>query len=168
MVEEKITTAIITNALDDRTKIRGFEKITIAKNNDDIHLPKRMTIHSAGYDFVSPISIIIPKQQFATIPLGIKAYFQPDEVLLIYSRSGLATKQGIRLRNATAVIDSDYYNNEHNEGEICIILENSSDKDFEVTKGMRIAQGVFQKILFADDDSEQVKKQSRQGGLGST
>ena len=63
------------------------------------------------------------------------------------------------------IIDSDYYNNPDNEGEIKLILYNLGDEDVIVEKGERIAQGLFTKYLVADGDNIKTK---RLGGFGST
>jgi len=49
--------------------------------------------------------------------------------------------------------------------EITISLDNTSDTDYVINKGDRIAQGLFQKYLLADDDNVTKK---RVGGIGST
>jgi dUTP pyrophosphatase len=146
-------------------KIRGFEKVTREKNNKELKLPKRSTKHSAAYDFFLPKDIEIPAKKHIKIHSGIKSYFLPDEVLFIFTRSSLGTKKGIILRNTTGVIDSDYYNNSDNEGEIIITLFNTSTEDVKIKKNEKFCQAVFQKFLIADQGDS---KQKRLGGLGST
>jgi len=146
--------------------IRGFEKISKEKNNEDVKLPIRTTKHSVAYDFFSPKNIVIPAGKSVLIKTGIKAYFQEDEVLHIYTRSGLGSKHGIQLRNSVGVIDSDYYNNPDNEGELLVTLLNTSDKEFIINKGDRFCQAIFQKILLVDNDI--TPDQQRIGGYGST
>ena len=68
--------------------------------------PRRGTKHSAGYDFISPIEIIIPAHGMAKIPTGIKAQMNEDEVLYIYSRSSIGFKTAIRLSNVVGVVDA--------------------------------------------------------------
>ena len=55
-------------------------------------------------------------------------------------RSGLAVKYGLTLPNAPATIDSDY------RGELMIPMINLGTEPVAVTRGMRIAQLVFQRI----------------------
>jgi dUTP pyrophosphatase len=64
------------------------------------------------------------------------------------------------------VIDSDYYNNEKNEGHIMIAIENTSEKDVELNKGDRIVQGIFVKYLTATNETTPID--IRSGGIGST
>lgn len=128
--------------------------------------PRRGTKHSAGYDFISPIDIIIPAHGMAKIPTGIKAQMNEDEVLYIYSRSSIGFKTAIRLANVVGVVDSDFYNNPDNEGHIFIKFYNPTDNDYEINIGDKIAQGIFTKYLIVDDEEEILTE--RVGGLGST
>ena len=128
--------------------------------------PHRSTKHSAGYDFISPIEIIIPAHGMAKIPTGIKAQMNEDEVLYIYSRSSIGFKTAIRLSNVVGGVDCDYYNNPDNEGHIFIKFFNPTDKDYQIHIGDKIAQGIFTKYLTVDDEEE--IEIERSGGLGST
>lgn len=128
--------------------------------------PRRGTKHSAGYDFTSPIEIVVPARKMAKIPTGIKAQMNEDEILSIYPRSSIGFKTGIRLANTVGIVDSDYYNNEDNEGHIFIKFYNPTDDDYEIHIGDKIAQGIFTKYLVVDDEEEITTE--RVGGLGST
>lgn len=100
------------------------------------------------------------------VPTGIKAYMQPNEVLMLINRSSGPLKRFLVQTNGTGVIDADYYNNEANEGEIFEQFINLSDHDYVIHKGDRICQGIFMPYLKADDDNGGLG--TRQGGLGST
>ncbi|MGM5480336.1 MAG: dUTP diphosphatase [Nanobdellota archaeon] len=146
---------------------RGFEYVSRIQDKSIFSLPKRSTKHSAGYDMFSPESFTLNPGEKYAIKTGIKTYMQPDEALFIITRSGNGAKRRITLANNVALIDSDYYNNEKNEGEIIVTLVNDGDTIFNVEQGNRIAQCFFQHILLADDDSFDTGA-TRQGGLGST
>lgn len=146
-----------------KSKVRGFETVS---NCQDARLPQRGTTKSAGYDFFAYEDGIVMPEDKKLFRTGIKAYMRENEVLLCYPRSSLGIKHGIRLTNGTGVIDSDYYNNPQNEGEIHVSLHNTSYKPFKVKKGDKIFQAVFVNYLTVDNDvpvSEQ-----RIGGIGST
>ena len=145
-------------------KTRGFEIISMYRTAG-IHLPERKTGASTGYDFAAAEMVEIASGECALVPTGVKAYMQPDEVLLIYIRSSTALKKRLMLMNSVGVIDADYYGNEDNEGHIMCALYNSSRKAFHIFKGDRIAQGLFMKYLLTDDDHTEGK---RIGGMGST
>lgn len=147
----------------EKRRQRGFEICEGA----DIRtvLPKRKTKHSAGYDMYMPFDATIEPYCEVTIPLGIKAYMQQDEVLYVHVRSSVAFKLGMRMKNCIGVIDADYYSNPDNDGNIGVVLMNRSGKTVELKKGERIAQGIFHKYLITDDDDATGE---RLGGMGST
>lgn len=146
--------------------LRGFE-ITNEYKDKNINLPARKTKFSAGYDIEAAADSILRSKEITIVPTGLKAYMMQDEYLGIHIRSGLSIKNALSLVNGQGIIDSDYYNNIDNEGHIMIAFINHSEKNIEVKKGDRIAQGIFYKYLVADSD-EQSQKQTRQGGFGST
>ena len=88
-----------------------------------------------------------------------------DEFLACHIRSSLGIKKGISLTNTTGIIDSDYYSNRDNDGNICFQLKNNSDKTVIIEKGDKVFQGIFQKYLIADNDKNNLL---RKGGIGST
>lgn len=142
---------------------RGFE---ICKGADiRTILPKRKTKHSAGYDVYMPFDAVVHPFCEVVIPLGVKAYMEEDDVLYMHIRSSIAFKLGMKMANCVGVIDSDYYGNPENDGNIGLVLKNESGKTVEIKKGERIAQGIFHKYLLADDDNA---TEERVGGVGST
>lgn len=153
--------------------MRKFEKISKSEflkdvpdaNYDDIILPKRSTLNSAGYDFYSVISFTLNPGERRVIPTGIKASMNSNEFLSIYIRSSLGFKWNIRMCNQVGIIDADYYNNSENEGHIFVCLMNEGDKVLEIKKGDRIVQGIFIPFLITDDDKT---TDIRMGGIGST
>lgn len=153
--------------------MRKFEKISKSEflkdvpdaNYDDIILPKRSTLNSAGYDFYSIISFTLSPGERRVIPTGIKASMDSNEFLSIYIRSSLGFKWNIRMCNQVGIIDADYYNNSENEGHIFVCLMNEGDKVLEIKKGDRIVQGIFMPFLITDDDKT---TDIRMGGIGST
>ncbi|MDF2612518.1 MAG: dUTPase [Clostridia bacterium] len=147
---------------------RGFKHVTIEALHyeKDGMLPKRADDRSAGYDFYSPIDVLFKPNQTVIIWTNIKAYMLRDEVLNLYVRSSIATKKGLKLVNQVGVIDSSYYGNEDNDGNIGIALCNTSDRMVVIQEGERIVQGIFVKYLTADNDS--VIHKHRSGGFGSS
>ena len=139
---------------------RGFEAL-----KKDIILPQRATSYSAGYDFFCPEQTVFAPYEKKQVATYVKAYMQKEEHLQLHIRSSLALKRHLRLVNGVGIIDSDYYNNEDNEGHIFIALENCSDQTVIIEKGERFVQGIFLPYLVTDTDD--VSRQ-RNGGLGST
>lgn len=150
-------------------KHRGFE---IAKGweNKNIHLPQRSTMHSAGYDIEIAEDVVIKAFKFGDKPTlvhtGIKAYFKNNEWLLLANRSSNPNKRNLILANGIGVIDSDYYNNETNDGEIMFAFYNIGKENIFLKKGEKIGQVIFQTFGKADNDEGNISK--RKGGFGST
>lgn len=170
---------------------RGF-KVAKGYEDKEINLPKRQTIHAAGYDFESAEDVQIPsiwgnfinaliymnkydsilsgfrEELFkpTMVKTGVKAYMQEDEGLFLFNRSGNFKKKGLLLTNGVGVIDQDYYENQENDGDIMFQFINLGIKTAIIKKGERIGQGVFQQFLKTDDD-EPVER-IREGGHGHT
>ena len=131
-----------------------------------IPLPQRGTKGSAGYDFSSPIEVEIPAGERALIWTDIKAKMPYYQVLKMYVRSSLGIKKGLVLQNITGIIDSDYFSNTSNDGNIGLVLWNTSDVSQKIEVGDKIAQGIFEQYYVVDDDV--VVADLRTGGIGST
>ena len=144
--------------------IRGFEVVS-AFEEQNINLPTRKTTESAGYDIECAEAVTLEPNQVVLVPTGLKAFMAYDEYLAIHIRSSMAIKRKLALVNSTGIIDSDYYNNEENEGHIMIALLNFGNEPVTLEKGERVAQGIFSNYLITnDDDATGV----RTGGIGST
>lgn len=130
---------------------------------DNIKLPKRSSIGSAGYDFYSPVAVTVNDACSPIIPTGIRVKLSNNYVLMLMARSGIGFKTGTQLSNTIGIIDSDYYYS-NNEGHIMLKLVKGF-KDLTINQGDRIAQGIFTVYLLADDDST---KAVRNGGFGSS
>lgn len=139
--------------------------------NDPALLPRYATDGAAGADLKSAQDVIIPAGKSVLVKTGIRIVMPDGMVGLIHPRSGLALKHGITVLNTPGTIDSDY------RGEIGVILYNTSDRDFSVVVGDRIAQIVFQKYmtaafqhggLFDMLDEVDASTERGNGGFGST
>ena len=148
---------------------RGFEiiKDEHRKHSDiEIQLPTRGDSRSAGYDFYSNETVVLQPKQSHLFWTDVKSYMLDDEVLSIHVRSSIGTKKDLMLKNTTGIIDSSYYENVSNDGNIGICLVNMGDKIQKIEKGERIAQGIFTKYLITDNDI--CLKLERTGGFGSS
>ena len=156
--------------------MRKFEKISLKqfikdtglteKEYNEITLPHRATPQSAGYDFHILEDLTLKPGEIKKVPTAIKASMNSDEVLMIYIRSSLGFKYNMRMCNQTGIIDSDYYNNEDNEGHIFIAIQNEGQETVNLKANDRFAQGIFIKYLTTDDKEEITS--TRTGGIGST
>lgn len=150
--------------MSENKRIRGFELVVDAPKG--VKMPTRKTQGSAAYDFYLPQDVVVPAHGFSElVPTHIKAYMPEDEVLVLHIRSSIGLFDRITLANGTGIIDSDYYSNPSNDGNIGLVLQNNGDEDKEYKKGERVLQGIFMKFFVADNDNTQGK---RLGGTGST
>ncbi|WP_276122632.1 dUTP diphosphatase [Pararhizobium qamdonense] len=90
------------------------------------------------------------------LPAGLEAQIRP--------RSGLAFKSGVTVLNAPGTIDADY------RGDIGVILLNTSQFDFVIADGDRIAQLVIAAYVpgFFVEKAELHQTARGEGGFGST
>lgn len=166
--------------MDAFNKTRGFEKVSWKQWEKDyrpndmesdvewnVNLPVRATALSAGYDIFSTVDVYLNPNGEVTMPLGWKVYMLPHEALFIMPRSGMGFKHYVRLANTVGLIDSDYYNNEKNEGHCWIKLRNEGYDTLAIKKGDAIAQCVFVPFLLADGDGFN-NGNIRKGGFGHT
>lgn len=143
-----------------------IEEEKIKEAYDGVQLPKRATAGSAGYDFYTPVSIVLHPGKTVKIPTGIRVEMEDDWVLKCYPRSGLGFKYRLQLNNTVGIIDSDYFNSD-NEGHIFAKITNDSNegKVLKLQAGEGFMQGIFLEYgITEDDDADGV----RNGGFGST
>ena len=139
--------------------------VQIKRLDKGLPLPDYARPGDAGMDVYSTIDCTLVPGARAIIPIGIAIALPEGYVCFVHPRSGLAAKNGISIVNAPGTIDSGY------RGEIKIILINTdSNETFEVKRGDRIAQLVFQKFESARFfEVEQLPESQRgAGGFGST
>ncbi len=129
----------------------------------EISLPRRATVGSAGYDFVCPVEVHLAPHEAVTVPTGIRCEMQPGWVLMLFPRSGLGFRHQLHLANTVGVIDSDYFRAD-NEGHILVRVVNGPG-ELRIAKGERFCQGVFLPHGLAGEDEVLA---DRRGGLGST
>lgn len=141
----------------------------VKKIYDDIRLPERATIGSAGYDFFAPFDFTLYKGQTIVIPTGIR-WISKDPIffLSLYPRSGFGFKFGLSLANTVGIIDSDYHESA-NEGHIMVKLSNDGihNKDISFKTGDAFCQGIILPFLTTTNDDCN-SKEKRNGGFGST
>ncbi|MBQ3549087.1 MAG: dUTP diphosphatase [Oscillospiraceae bacterium] len=137
------------------------------KIGTEIPVPSFATVGSAAMDLRACIDedVTIAAGARAIIPTGIAIALPcADYVALICARSGLASKFGITMANGVGVIDSDY------RGELKAALFNSSDTDYTIHNGDRIAQlmvlPVVQPTLHLVEELDETAR--GEGGFGST
>lgn len=161
---EKVSLAQFLNDWVDTYGNNGEEIITEIYNN--IQLPERATVGSAGYDFRLTKDITLAAGQSTKIPTGIRVEMNEGWVLKCYPRSSLGFKYRLQLDNSVGIIDRDYAYSD-NEGHIFAKITNDSKdkKLLQLKAGDAFMQGVFVEYGITVDDAA---VGVRNGGLGST
>ena len=132
--------------------------------------PVRATEGSAGYDVVACFTdtddIRLKPSERYLVPLGFAVHISdPTITAVLLPRSGLGAKHGIVLGNLVGLVDSDY------QGQMFASIWNTSDVEFEITSGDRIAQMVFLPVItpnLVQTDTFEVRTKRGRRGFGST
>lgn len=137
--------------------------IKIKKLNKNVQLPKQGTQGSAGIDFYLPQSVEFEPKRSKKVPLGVAVEIPEGYVMLLIPRSS-TWKTPLRIPNSVGVIDSDY------RGEVCALLQNTSNVIWETLAGERLVQGVIVPVPSIQiQEVEELSETSRGvGGFGST
>ena len=143
-----------------------FEKVK--RIEEDIKLPERSTLNSAGYDFFALEDIIFNPKTITRVFTGVKCELMSNQVLILANRSSNPSKKGLVLLNGIGVIDADYYGNPDNDGEIAFEFYNMLDKVVEIKKGEKLGQGLILKFDKVENDYISDPYKTRSGGFGST
>jgi len=131
-------------------------------------LPEYQSEGAAGMDLLAAVDeaqpIVLAPGARALIPTGLVLELPPGMEAQVRPRSGLALRQGITVLNSPGTIDSDY------RGEVKILLINLGESPWEIQRGERIAQLVFQRVERAELVEVAVVNQTQRGagGFGST
>lgn len=143
-----------------------FEKVN--KITEDIKLPERSTLNSAGYDFFAIEDVTIPAKKLTRVMTGVKCELMSNQVLILANRSSNPSKKGLILANGIGVVDADYYGNPDNDGEMGFEFYNILDEDIVIKKGEKLGQGIIIKFDKTEDDYISNPYKTRVGGFGST
>jgi dUTP pyrophosphatase len=136
--------------------------IKVKKLHPDARIPDFAHPGDAGMDLYVPEAVDLLPGERKTIPLGLAFEIPFGYVGLMWDKSGLSHKFGIK--SYGGVIDSGY------RGEICAGIMNLSDKPYHLEKGHKIIQLLIQPVEHPTViESEELSSTERgQGGFGST
>ena len=137
-------------------------KLKIKRLTETAILPRYALPSDAGMDIFSDEDVIIQPKARGFVKTGIAMEFEPGYVALIWDKSGLALKKGIK--TMAGVIEHTY------RGEIGIVLYNTGEEPLEIKRGDKVAQMLFQPIISAEvEEVEELTESIRgEGGFGST
>lgn len=139
--------------------------VQVHRLDPELPMPQRAHPEDAGADLYATEDLTLNPGERALMPTGIAIALPIGTVGLIHPRSGLAAKHGLSVVNTPGTIDAGY------RGEIKVCLINHDPQTpIEITRGMRIAQLVVQKVELCSfqEVAELDETQRGAGGYGST
>ncbi|MCX6712842.1 MAG: dUTP diphosphatase [Candidatus Vogelbacteria bacterium] len=137
-------------------------KLQIEKIYEDAKLPAYGYAGDAGLDLFAHGDFTLAPGERVSVPTGIKMAIPEGYVGLVWDKSGLAFKNG--LKTLGGVVDSGY------RGEIKICFLNLSNEPFEFKKGDKIAQMLIQPFISAEIEEGILDPDTPRGekGFGSS
>ncbi len=147
-------------------------KLKVKLINSEAKLPTYGSDYAAGLDLYACANYTIKPGSRECVSTGVALEWvknneldenQEDFYLRIAPRSGLSYKNGIDIM--AGVIDYDY------RGEIKVILLNTSNSEFKISQGDKIAQAILTRIIRFNEivECESLDNTTRgEGGFGST
>lgn len=134
------------------------------KVSDGVEVPRYAHDGDAGFDLCIKEDVTLKPMQSSIVGLGVAVEVPSGCVGLVFPRSGLASKQGITLRNSVGVIDSGY------RGEVCAPLVNIGSESVGLPAGSRVCQMVVVPRVPCDliPVDELTETERGESGFGST
>lgn len=123
--------------------------ISFVRVMDEAIEPTRATQFAAGFDLHATKAFLLKAHSHALIHTGIRVVLPTGTYGRVAGRSGLALTHGLLCGGG--VIDPDY------TGPIGVILFNTTNVDFQVHTGMRIAQLICERFVNPLVESPHVK-----------
>ena len=139
-------------------------QIAIKRIDTDLPLPTYATEGSVGFDLLCREETEIAPRTVELIPSNVIVRIPAGYMLLLTLRSSTPLRKGLLIPNGVGIIDQDYCG----EGdELKIQVFNFREEAVTVTRGERIAQGIFLPVTRVRWDEVDEMGQGR-GGFGST
>lgn len=139
--------------------------VKFARMTEDAVIPKYAKEGDAGMDLYALTGQVIPgNARGVLIRTGLKVWLPEEYELQVRDRSGMCVKTAIRIANAPGTVDEGYM------GEICIIVDNLSNKDFIIdADNRRIAQAAINhvpRVQITEVSEEEIDARETDRGTG--
>lgn len=134
----------------------------VKKIHPDAKLPTRACEGDAGLDLYAMEDRVVAPRERVLIGTGIALGIPHGSVGLIWDKSGIASKSGMKVMGG--VIDAGY------RGEVKVVLTNLGENSYLVHIGDKIAQILIQKVelLPVEEVDELPDTERNEQGFGST
>ena len=110
----------------------GYKKL-----QGDVKTPSYNYGGDSGFDLYSTEEITIPPFGRVLVPTGLAFDIQDGYEIQVRSKSGPAINQGLMVLNSPGTVDNSY------NSEVKVIIFNTNQTSFIITKGMKVAQAVL-------------------------
>jgi dUTP pyrophosphatase len=143
------------------------EELKFTKIHADAVTPKYNYESDSGFDLHSTENILVESLGRALVPTGLKFDIPKGFEIQVRPKSGLALKEGLTVLNTPGTVDEGY------DGEVKVIVYNTSGKSYQIKKGQKIAQAVLCPVkagwsVFLHEIVELNSKERGDNGFGST
>ena len=139
--------------------------VRIRRLHPDVPLPRYESEQAAAFDLAAADDVEVGPGQVALIPTGLVVEVPEGMFLGIFARSSTPLKRGLMVANGVGVVDPDYCGP---NDEVKIAVVNFTATSVTVSRGDRIAQGIFlpaRRVTWTEAD--ELRPASR-GGFGAT
>jgi len=152
---------------DDMTNYSSSLPLGYQKLQPDVKTPSYNYGGDSGFDLYSTEEITVPAFGRALVPTGLAFDIQDGYEIQVRSKSGLAINQGLMVLNSPGTVDSSY------SAEVKVIIFNTNQTSFTITKGMKVAQAVLCPVVNGKwvelkEINEIPNKDRGSNGFGST
>lgn len=119
-------------------------KLGYKKLDPRAYAPERGSLDASGADLRALSNVVIPAGQTVLVKTGIAFDIPTGYEVQVRARSGLSLKTGLRVANGIGTVDKDY------QGDCGVIIHNTSQDDYIIAAGDRIAQAVLCPVIIPD------------------
>jgi dUTP pyrophosphatase len=110
-------------------------------NDSENKNPEYAYDSDSGFDLRSTEDIWVQANDRKLVPTGLRFDIPDGYEIQVRSKSGLALNQGLMVLNSPGTVDSGY------QGEIKVIIFNTTKDRIKIEKGQKIAQAVICPVL---------------------
>lgn len=142
-------------------------KVPLNYTNSENVDPEYAYDSDSGFDLRSTEEVWVQAHDRKLVPTGLRFDIPDGYEIQVRSKSGLALNQGLMVLNSPGTVDSGY------QGEIKVILFNTTKERIKIEKGQKIAQAVLCPVVNGKwvklvKVEEIGKKDRNEQGFGST
>ena len=117
------------------------KELRYEKLSEDVDDPIYNYPSDSGFDLTSTEDIVVPANGRILVPTGLRFDIPDGTEIQVRPKSGLALKMGLTVLNTPGTVDSGY------NGEVKVIVFNTTQNDITINKGMKVAQAVLCPVI---------------------